>query len=103
MAKRGNPALQRGAILNPKGRTKGTQNEMTKDIKEAFKNLVECNLENMTKWLERVAKDDPKNALDMVIKLSERFVPALSRTEITGKDGDALSFTNALKTLKQNI
>ena len=74
--------------INRDGRT--TPNKSTKMMKEAFAMLVENNLQHMSDWLERIAQDDPAKAMDLVIKLSERFVPALARTELTAKDGDSL-------------
>lgn len=74
--------------INREGR-KGP-NQSTKMMKEAFAMLVENNLEHMSEWLDRIAQDDPAKAMDLVIKLSERFVPALARTELTAKDGDSL-------------
>jgi len=74
--------------INREGRS--GPNNSTKKMKEAFAMLVENNLDNLSGWLEQVATDDPKAALDLVIKLSERFVPALARTELTAKDGDSL-------------
>ena len=62
-------------------------NKSTKLMKEAFALLVEQNLPRMNELLDRVAEDNPEKALDLIIKLSERFVPALARTEITGQDG----------------
>jgi hypothetical protein len=44
----------------------------------------------MNKWLEEVAEDDPNKALDMMLKLSEYFIPKLARQELTGADGKDL-------------
>jgi len=59
-------------------------------MKQAFALLIEANLDNMTTWLEQVAAEDPKSAMDMVIKLSERFVPKLSQQQLTDADGGDL-------------
>ena len=74
--------------INRAGRTVGSKNNSTKMIKEAYAMLVENNLENMSGWLNQIAADDPAKAMDLVIKLSERFVPALARTELTARDGE---------------
>ena len=74
--------------INRAGRTVGTKNNSTKMIKEAYAMLVENNLENMSGWLNEIAANDPKAAMELVIKLSERFVPALARTELTAADGE---------------
>ena len=44
----------------------------------------------MSLWLAQVAADSPKEALDMMIKLSEYVIPKLARQEITGEDGKDL-------------
>ena len=72
--------------IQKKGRT--GPNKSTKMMKEAFALLVEQNLPRMNELLDRVAQDDPKAAMDLIIKLSERFVPALARTELTAQNGD---------------
>lgn len=82
--------------IQKKGRT--GPNKSTKMMKEAFALLVENNLDNMTIWLSQVASEDPAKAMDLMIKLSERFVPALARTEVTGADGEDI-----FKSLKFNF
>ena len=76
--------------INRAGKKPGTLNTSTKMMKEAFAMLVENNLPNMTVWIEQIAMQDPAKAMDLIIKLSERFVPALARTEVTGMDGEDL-------------
>jgi hypothetical protein len=73
-----------------RGRGKGTPNKTTAEIREAYQKLVDDNLDNMKVWLERVAEDDPNKALDMMLKLSEYFIPKLARQELTGPDGKDL-------------
>ena len=80
--KKDDPNIQR------KGRT--GPNKSTKLMKEAFAMLVEANLPNMDRWISQIASEDPAKAMDLIIKLSERFVPALARTEVTGADGEDL-------------
>ena len=75
---------------NGRGRGKGTPNKSTAEIREAYQKLVDDNLDNMQVWLERVAEDDPNKALDMMLKLSEYFIPKLARQELTGADGKDL-------------
>ena len=76
--------------INTEGRQKGSQNKYTKQVKEAMGMLLENNLDNLSIWLAQVAADDPKAAMDIVIRLSERFVPKLSQQQVTGADGEDL-------------
>jgi len=76
--------------INREGRTPGIPNRATQKMKEAFALLVEGNLDNMTLWLEQIAQDDPKSAMEIVIKLSERFVPKLTQQALTDADGGDL-------------
>ena len=77
-------------LANRNGRPRGTKNKTTVAIREAYQNLVELNLENMSLWIGQVAAENPEKAMDLMIKLSEYVIPKLARTEVTGKDGDDL-------------
>jgi len=67
------------------GKPKGALNKTTKDIKEAYKMLIEANIPNLTEWLERVAETNPEAALKYLSALSEYVIPKLRRTEVTGE------------------
>lgn len=73
--------FNKGESGNPNGRPKGSVNKTTNTIREAFTKLVEDNLDNMTKWLEDVAKVSPKEALDILNKMAEYTTPKLARVE----------------------
>jgi hypothetical protein len=77
-------------LANHTGRTPGSKNKQTAAIRKAYQNLVEMNLESMSRWIAEVAANDPKGAVELLIKLSEYVIPKLARTELTGKDGDDL-------------
>lgn len=79
------------------GRKKGTPNKSTIQIREAYQRLVENNLDNMSTWLADVAGDDPKQALELMLKLSEYMIPKLARQEIVGNDGEDLFKNITLK------
>ena len=72
------------------GRPKGSPNKSTQEIRDAYKKLLEDNLDNMSVWLADVAADDPQKAIDLMLKLSEYLIPKLARQEITGHDGEDL-------------
>ena len=80
--KKGDPNINRAGRSGP--------NHATKQIKEAFAMLLDENLDSMSTWLSQVAGDDPKAALELMIKLSERFVPKLSQQALTGAEGTDL-------------
>ena len=67
------------------GRKGGVTNKVTTETKDAFKKLVESNHENMTIWLEKIAMTDPYKAMQLMIQLSEYFIPKLARTELSGE------------------
>ena len=83
-------AFQPGESGNPNGRPKGSMNHYTKKTKEAFGMLLNDNLDNLSLWLAEVAAEDPKEALKIVMALSERFVPKLSQQQLTDGDGESL-------------
>jgi hypothetical protein len=76
--------------INKNGRPPGSPNKQTRDIRQAYQNLVEMNLENMTTWLASVAAEDPEKAMDLMLKLSEYIIPKLARQEVVGNDGSDL-------------
>lgn len=78
--------FKKGIATNPNGKKPGTLNKTTKDIKEAYRLLIENNLENLTAWLKRVAAKDPEKAIRIVNDLSEYVIPKLARTDITSGD-----------------
>ena len=65
---------------NREGRPKGTPNKNTKEIREAFKNLIELNLEQMQKDLKEL---EPKDRLKMIIDLSTFVIPKLKQTDLS--------------------
>lgn len=62
-----------------KGRPKGVPNKVTRDVREAIRDLLETAGPNMVEWLDRVADEDPGKALDLVAKFAEYVMPKLSR------------------------
>ena len=79
-----------GQSGNPAGRPKGSPNKIAQEIKEAFALTLQNKLPELEVLLARVAADNPEKAIDLMLKLSNRFLPELSRTEMTGANGDDL-------------
>lgn len=80
-----------GESGNPAGRPVGSLSEINAQVKQAFAMLLHSQLPNMEKWLAEGAKRDPLKTADLMLRISERFTPSLSRQEITGKDGEAFT------------
>lgn len=76
-----------GQSGNPNGRPKGSPNKVADEIKLAFAQLLQNNVDQLGLWITQVAERDPAKALEIYTKISERFVPQLARTEITGAEG----------------
>ena len=76
--------------INRNGRPKGSPNKITEQIREAYAMVLENRLPDLERWIMQVSHDDPAKAADLLMKLSERFLPMLSRQEVTGKDGEDL-------------
>ena len=77
-----------GQSGNPKGKPKGP-NKATVEFRQTVQALLDGNRENVAKWLEMVASDDPYKALSLLTNLAEFAAPKLARTEqtISGPDG----------------
>ena len=72
---------------NPRGRTPGSPNKINEEVRQAFSMLLAGTADKLQDWLDRTAERHPDKALDIWVKISERFTPALTRTEITGGEG----------------
>jgi len=81
---------KKGETNNPNGRPAGVPNKATRDIKEAYRMLIEKNLDNLTGWLEKIAEKDPEKAIRIINDLSEYVIPKLARQEHTGDGGKDL-------------
>lgn len=72
-----------GQSGNPKGKPKGP-NKATVEFRQTVQALLDGNRENVAKWLEMVAADDPYKALSVITNLAEFAAPKLARTEHVG-------------------
>ena len=72
--------FQKGHNLG-KGRPKGSPNKTTQEVRDAYQMFAENNLDKFQDWINLVAKDNPAKAMELVLSLSEYFIPKLQRTE----------------------
>lgn len=91
------------------GRAKGTPNRSTVAAREAIGRFVDANAHRLQEWLDKVANGlpqvdengvvipgkwlvppNPLNAANLLNSMVEYHIPKLARTEVTGKDGEAL-------------
>ena len=73
----------KGQSGNPMGRPKGSIDNDTRQIRQAYQMLVEDNLDNLTGWLSQLGKESPEKAFNLMLKMSEYFLPKLSRKEVS--------------------
>tara|TARA_R110000765_G_scaffold315044_2_gene407701 strand:+ start:67 stop:456 length:390 start_codon:yes stop_codon:yes gene_type:complete len=73
----------KGQSGNPTGRPKGSIDNDTRQIRQAYQMLVEDNLDNLTDWLSQLGKESPEKAFNLMLKMSEYFLPKLSRKEVS--------------------
>ena len=50
-------------------------------VRMSVKNLLEHNSVRVQGWIDDIAKDDPKGAVDTIIKLMEFHMPKMARQE----------------------
>ncbi|MCC7122273.1 MAG: hypothetical protein IT493_12015 [Gammaproteobacteria bacterium] len=91
MPTKGSPFVKGEKRPATSGRRKGTPNKATRDVRAAIAAFSQDNVENMQKWLVRIARRDPGRAFELYIRVLEFHVPKLARTEVTGGDGTPLT------------
>jgi len=74
--------LPRQRQVKTGGRTKGTPNKVTRDIRAALRDLAEGNADRVQEWLDRVAETDPAEAIKLWLALLRYCVPTLSAAAI---------------------
>jgi hypothetical protein len=67
------------------GRTKGTPNKTTNEIREYYQLLIDENLEQIKEDLSTL---EPKERLKIILELSKFVVPTLKATELNNVTND---------------
>lgn len=75
-------------------------NKVTQDFRETIRKLMDDNASNVGRWLTLVAEGDgtdspsgrpnPAKALELLSNLAEYAAPKLSRTEVSGLNGQPM-------------
>jgi hypothetical protein len=64
------------------GRQKGVPNRVTREVREALRDLADGNADRVQEWLDRVAEDDPAEAIRLYLGLCRYVVPVLSAAAV---------------------
>lgn len=90
------------------GRPVGSPNKATSEARQAIAAFVDQNAHRLTNWLDRVAEGDehnkpnPAKAFELYQSVVEYHIPKLARTELTGKDGEAMQSSLTVTFVKPN-
>ena len=68
-----------------KGRPKGALNRSTEMTKLTIARATNKVLDNLPAMLDKMMKENPKEAIDIAVKLLEYTLPKMSRMEVKGE------------------
>lgn len=74
--------LKKGQTANPNGRPQGAQNKATGQIRAAFQQLIENNLQQLEADIKAL---EAKDRISLLIKISEFVLPKLQSMDITSQ------------------
>lgn len=72
--------FQKGHKLS--GNRTGKQNKVTKALRENFKEFAEGNFDKCQEWLDRVADDDPAEAMRLYLAFTERILGKVTTSAV---------------------
>jgi hypothetical protein len=70
------------------GRSKGTPNKSTTEVREAIAAFASANVDSMGEWLNAI--ESPEKKLDLFLRAIEYHIPKLARQEVVGDDDKPL-------------
>ena len=79
--------FQPGQSGNPAGRPPGNPNRTTTMVRELFASILEAEQDNFRDALERLRVESPKEYVQVLTKLSQKFLPDLTVTALQNADG----------------
>lgn len=82
-----NHLFQPGKSGNPAGRPPGNPNRTTTMVRELFASILESEQEHFKEALERLRVESPKDYVQAMTKLSQKFLPDLTVTALQNADG----------------
>jgi hypothetical protein len=77
--------FRKGVSGNPNGRKRGKPNRSTAEIKTAFQNLLDANLDQMEKDLKTLTA---KERLSVLLKLADFVLPRIQSVQAESEKGD---------------
>ena len=81
------PLWKPGQSGNPAGRPSGNPNRTTVIVRELFANILESEQEHFKEALERLRVESPKDYIQVMTKLSAKFLPDMTTTILQNADG----------------
>ena len=80
-----------GTGLAGPGRPAGSTNRATAEVRAVFSTLVTANQMHLQAWLDRVAVENPRGALELYLRLAEYVLPKVQRIDLsTSSTGEPL-------------
>lgn len=63
-------------------KSKRGNDKQSEAIRTVFTSILNNNTNNLQKWIDEVAKDNPSKAIELILKMSNYVLPKLRQTEL---------------------